>query len=254
MRINNTLFIGKVFIHLPEVPSTNVYAQQLLSKSLPIEGTVISTSNQTQGRGQIGSKWESQTNKNITLSVILYPSFLLPKEQFFLNQISSLAVTDLLAKYIENDIKVKWPNDIYIKDRKTSGILVQNTLSSHKIQSTIIGIGLNVNQESFSPDLKRATSLSIENKGTFELPKLTEELCQTLEQRYLQLKQGKKTLLQEAYLNRLYRFGEQHLFYKPDGTAFQGIIRGIDPIGKLLIEHNGQIESFQIKEIAFHDQ
>ena len=136
MRNKNTLFIGKVVIQLPKVDSTNLYAQSLVAKSKPSEGTVISTYNQRAGRGQIGRKWESEPGKNIAFSVILYPGFLAIRQQFLLNQMVSLAVLDLVAKYTEKAVKVKWPNDIYIEDGKVCGILIQNTLAGRRIQSS----------------------------------------------------------------------------------------------------------------------
>ena len=132
MRNKNTLFIGKVFQHFASLESTNQYAVDLISKSKPIEGTVISTFNQTKGRGQIGSTWESAIGKNITLSVILYPSFLPIQKQFYLNQIVALAVKDLLQAYTSKVVQVKWPNDVYIHEHKTAGILIQNSVSGKK--------------------------------------------------------------------------------------------------------------------------
>jgi BirA family biotin operon repressor/biotin-[acetyl-CoA-carboxylase] ligase len=228
-----------------------VYAQDLLSKSLPIEGTVITTFNQTAGRGQIGSKWVSEANKNISLSIILYPHFLAPKEQFILHTVSSLAVSDLITKYLEDSVKVKWPNDIYIKDRKTSGILTQNSISSAKINYSIIGIGLNVNQTDFPPNIPNPTSLKLATQKDFDLETLVSELCLCVEHRYLQLKSGQQNSLKNTYLERLYRLEEPSWFQRADGSKFYGTIKGVNPMGKLMIELNGHLEYFQIKEIRF---
>lgn len=253
MTIDNTLFVGKVLLRFPELDSTNKYAQELLSKSLPIEGTVITTPNQTYGRGQIGSKWESQAHKNISLSAIFYPTFLSPKDQFALNIVSSLAVSDLIRTFSELPVRIKWPNDIYIKDKKTSGILIQNSISGSKIHSSIIGIGINVNQNDFGQHLPFATSLARESHKQYDLDALIAALCQKLEQYYLALKQAQYDTLKEQYLNQLYRKDELHSFIDANGQLFQGIIRGIGPFGKLMIEHNGSLNYFQIKEVAFAD-
>ncbi len=251
MRIKNTLFVGKVFLDFPDLPSTNEYAQHLLAKSKPIEGTVISTFNQHAGRGQIGSSWESEPSKNISLSIIFYPHFLSASEQFALNLAFSLGVREFIAKYIEKSVKIKWPNDIYVNNRKISGILIQNTLSSSQVQHCILGIGINVNQIFFSENAPNATSFSIETTETFPLYDLIEVLCHDIEKRYLGLKNYKRAALQEEYYQHLYRYREEAFFKKRDGTVFKGAITGIDPNGKLLIQSSLEQAAFSIKEIHF---
>ena len=150
--------MGQVFEEFEMLPSTNQYAQELLSKSKPVEGTVISAQNQHAGRGQIGSSWEAAPGQNLTLSIILYPQFLAIQHQFQLNQSISLGVRDFIAKYVQKPVKIKWPNDIYVNEKKIGGILIQNTLSGSSIQSTIAGIGINVNQKHFESMLEMKTS------------------------------------------------------------------------------------------------
>ena len=158
----NTLFVGKVLVELPRLTSTNLYAQELLSKSKPSEGTVISTSDQYAGRGQIGSGWESEAHKNITLTFIFYPAFLPIRQQFQLTQAISLGVKDCIEHFVPKNVKIKWPNDIYINDKKTCGILIQNTLSGAQISSSIIGIGININQTHFQTNPPNPTSFKLE--------------------------------------------------------------------------------------------
>lgn len=251
MSIKNTLFIGKVLLHLPELPSTNSYAQDLLSKTTPIDGTVISTYNQTAGKGQIGSKWESQALKNLTLSIITYPNFLIPRQQFWLTQATALAVRDFISAFIRDDIFIKWPNDLYIKDSKTSGILTQTSISGQTIQYAVIGIGINVNQTQFSPSLTNATSLKIVTGQDYVLDDLREQLCLCFEQRYLQLRNNAFDTLQEDYFRHLYRINEIAPFESSDGQQFQGIIRGITPNGQLIVEHNDRLRVFDNKAIRF---
>ena len=142
----DTLFVGRVFHDLPEADSTNAHAQYLLSKSKPPEGTVISTPIQKAGRGQNGCAWESAPGKNITLSVIMYPVFLPVTLQFQLNQAISLAICEFVAAQLSTPIAIKWPNDIYAGDRKIGGVLIQNAISGGKCKSSVVGIGLNINQ------------------------------------------------------------------------------------------------------------
>lgn len=252
MHLKNTLFVGKVLLEFEELSSTNAYALELLAKSKPIEGTVISTFRQTAGRGQIGSAWESEPDKNISLSIILYPTFLVSREQFALNLAISLAVRDLIAKYTEKVVKIKWSNDIYVGNRKICGILIQNILNAHAIQASVIGIGININQTRFSKNVPNATSLALETGSEFALYDLLEDLCQQVEQRYLSLKNSPTgEHLRSEYLSHLYRFGELATYQRADGTIFSGVITGIDQTGKLLITHNKIIEAFEIKEVSF---
>ena len=227
--------MGKVRFHLDELESTNLYANELIAKSKPSEGTVISTFNQWGGRGQIGSKWLSQAHKNIAFSAILHPTFLPIRQQFLLNQAVSLAVTDLVAQYSTKKLQVKWPNDIYLNEKKLVGILIQGSIAKACFQSAVVGIGINVNQTNFPAELRNPTSLKLEEQRDFELEELVLNLCRCLEIRYLQLRQNKWTQIQDAYLDMLYQMGEVHQYYYPDSSSFQGKNCGVSPIGKLLI-------------------
>lgn len=251
MTIKNTLFVGKVFLDLPEISSTNAYAAELISQKKPAEGTVVSTFQQTSGRGQIGSSWESEPNQNIALSVILYPTFLPVREQFVLNLAVSLAVRDFIAKYIEKPVKVKWPNDIYVENRKIVGILIQNTIGQNALQTSIVGIGINVNQTNFH-SAPNATSFALETGKSYDLYKLIERLCLSLEQRYVKLKNSTDyQSIREAYLGHLYRFDELAHFRRADGSTFQGKIVDIADSGKLVVASDREREEFAIKEIRF---
>jgi len=248
----NTLFIGKVLLHHEELPSTNTYAQELLAKSKPIEGTVISTFRQPQGRGQVGSKWESEPDKNLTLSLILYPDFLPPRQNFALNKAIALAVRHFIAALIpDQPIWVKWPNDIYVGTRKICGILIQNSLSRNTISSSIIGVGVNVNQTIFSKDIPNPSSLQLENGKEYDLSSLIPLLCQHLEAMYLRLKAGQFANLDAEYLQYLYRLQESTLFQRRNGDVFWGKICGVSASGQLLIRHEeGEEEAFDLKEVS----
>jgi BirA family biotin operon repressor/biotin-[acetyl-CoA-carboxylase] ligase len=240
-------------MELPEVDSTNSFAQALLSKSKPAEGTVISTCCQTAGRGQIGSHWESEPDKNISLSVIFYPDFLEAKEQFQLNQCISLAVFDLVKNCLPyHPVSIKWPNDVYVGSRKIAGILIQNSLINTQIRSTVAGIGININQATFRTNPPNPTSLLLETGQEHPLHDLVPQLCELLEARYLQLRAGKIVPLQQDYLRQLYRFGQSAYYVRSDGETFQGTIVGIDETGRLKVQVGSEIECFDLKEIRFH--
>ena len=249
----NTLFIGKTIHHFEELSSTNAHALELLSKSKPSEGTVISASNQLEGRGQHGSIWETAANQNITLSVILYPTFLLPKHQFWLSQAVALAVHDFVSAVLPHKkIYIKWPNDIYVEDKKIAGILIQNSINNAGIISSVIGIGLNVLQSKFNFQGKRQpTSLLLEDEKTRQLKQLKQQLYHSLESRYLQLKANKIHQLQTDYMNVLYKYQEPHLYELANGQQFTGVIKGIAPNGELVIKSATEVLSLGIKEITF---
>jgi BirA family biotin operon repressor/biotin-[acetyl-CoA-carboxylase] ligase len=247
----NTLFVGKVLHRFSALPSTNDYAAKILISEQLAEGTVIMANHQTAGRGQMGNSWETEAGQNLTLSVIFHPRFLLARKQFGFNQTISLAVRDTIAEFSEKLVKVKWPNDILIGKRKTCGILIQNTLAGVNIQSSIVGIGINVNQRRFATELTKASSLALELGRPVDLEDLMESLFHHLEARYLQLKQGGLEGIQTSYLTHLFQIGEQREYAYADGQTFLGTIIGVDPSGKLRVETQKGIELFAIKEIIF---
>jgi BirA family transcriptional regulator, biotin operon repressor / biotin---[acetyl-CoA-carboxylase] ligase len=247
--INNTLFIGKVFHYLEAGTSTNDIAQNLLLEGTNTEGVVVCTFNQTAGRGQYGNTWISEPNSNIAISIILKPHFLPIQEQFYLNKAIALAVSDVIAQNTEG-VTIKWANDIFIYDKKTSGILIQNTLSRNAIDTSIIGIGINVNQQQFE-NLPHATSLRCATGKKYDLWTIVENLCQAVEQRYLQLKNRKYADIDAAYLAKFYRYGEDALYQYPNGTYFQGRIVGVSETGKLMIDSKAGLEYFDIKAVKF---
>jgi BirA family biotin operon repressor/biotin-[acetyl-CoA-carboxylase] ligase len=243
----NTLFVGKNLIYVPICHSTNTLAAELGNKTPLPEGTLVITDNQQKGRGQRGNGWEAEPHKNFTLSVLLKPTFLAIANQFFLNQCISLAITDFINSVLNKESKIKWPNDIFIGDKKVGGILIENSLSGESIQQSIVGIGLNVNQQLFNNN--NATSLSIISKNEFSLSRILEGLLTSIEARYLQLKRADFTALQSDYLQLLYRINEIHRF-RDSENEFEGTITGIDERGRLKISAKTE-RLFDIKEVKF---
>ena len=248
----STLFVGQNLIKLKEVDSTNNFLKELLSKSEPLpEGTVIMADNQFAGRGQLESVWRTQTGKNISTSIYIKPSFLPLNKHFYLNMAVSLAVSDTLSYFIPSGIKVKWPNDMYYYDKKLGGILIENALTGSEIKSSVIGIGLNINQKHFSADISlKATSVIQILHKEVQLEVIMEKLFAFMEKYYLILKTGKYSILHKSYLERLYNF-EMSGFYKQDGEVFEGTIIGIEENGRLMMNVNGTQRSFNFKEIEF---
>ena len=244
-----TLFIGKNTVYLPSCHSTNDVAAEKIQNETIFDGTVVITSDQTAGRGQRGNSWEALPGQNITMSVILKPDFLSAASQFNLNIAVSLGVHLFLSKYVPEGLTIKWPNDVYVGNRKIVGMLIENSLSGTRITHSIAGIGVNINQLNFSNP--RITSLRLATqKDEFDLETLVAELCACLEKYYLQLKNGHIAEQKKQYLHNLYRFEETHYFISK-GERFAGKIVDIAPNGALMIEVNGEVKSFDFKEVAF---
>lgn len=239
-----TLFLGKKVVFLPSCHSSNELASDMLKKSNPPEGTIIITNEQTKGKGQRGNTWETEPNKNLTFSIILKPSFLLASRQFDLSMMVSLGITDYLNQLGEG-FKVKWPNDIYHEEKKLAGILIQNTIKKHSIDSVVVGIGLNVNQTLF--EVSKASSLTNILGSTYELQEVLEGICHGIESRYLHLKSGKS--LKQDYLTKMLGFQASRRFKSIH--TFQGNIIDIDKDGRLVIKHNDGITAFNFKEVEF---
>ena len=242
----NTLFIGKPLIYLPTCHSTNDMAGEMLHQPLH-EGSVIITSHQQAGKGQRGNSWEAEPDKNLTFSLILKPHVLSISQQFFLNIIISLAVHEVLTKHLGNRVKIKWPNDIFFKDFKVGGILIQNFIKKMGIDTSIIGIGLNVNQTAFIE--KRAISMNLILDKELDLQRILNELFMSIEHEYLLLKASQFENLKMEYLSRLYWINEEHIFR--DSDLFKGRITGIDELGRLQVETAGGTKAFNFKEIEF---
>jgi BirA family transcriptional regulator, biotin operon repressor / biotin---[acetyl-CoA-carboxylase] ligase len=243
----NTLFMGKNLVFVPECHSTNTLAHDLTSSSL-LDGTVVITSNQTAGRGQRGNTWSVEPGMNLTFSLVVKPSFLTVNNQFFLNVFTSLAIHDLLRDKLNAIVRIKWPNDLLAGDRKLCGILIENQIQGQQVSKSVIGIGLNVNQQHFS--FPGATSMAAEEGVLFELNTVFELLLIHLEQRYLQLREGRLPELKAEYLKHLYRLNEEH-FFSTASNRFSGRITGIDESGKLVIESDGKMKTFGFQEIKF---
>ncbi len=243
-----TLFLGKEVIYMPSCHSTNDIALQMLKKPDIREGAVIIAGHQTSGRGQRGNNWKSDPNSNLTLSIILKPNFLQASDQFYLNMVASLAVQRTIKGCVDGqDVKVKWPNDVLLREKKVAGILIENTLQKNSIQWAVLGIGLNVNQKSFS--LEKATSMSQNVNKLFDLSILFEKLIESIEYYYLRLKSGKREELREEYLQYLFGF-QQFRNYRTE-YVFSGKIIDVAETGRLIMETTKGVQSFDFKEVEF---
>jgi BirA family transcriptional regulator, biotin operon repressor / biotin---[acetyl-CoA-carboxylase] ligase len=258
MRLN-TLFIGHPVKMLEQVNSTNTFALDLIRESAPAEGYVVWAKNQLAGRGQRGSKWASEPGTNLTFSVVLCPHFLSINEQFQLTKSVALAIAGFVSHCLEDssDVKIKWPNDIYVKNCKIAGILIENVLEQSLIKYSVTGIGLNVNQLVFDPSLPNPISLKALTGKEFNPDDCLKQLCSFIEKYYLDLRAGNYKQLDEAYHNLLYRRGIEGSF-KLNGELIKGEIEGVNAMGHLILKRknnrtasNEATEVTDIKQLVF---
>lgn len=245
--------IGNEIIRLKEVDSTNRYFMDWLNREKPAEGTLVIADNQTAGRGVDGARWESQHSRNLTFSFVLYPEFLAIDAQFYLNKMISLGLADSMEALLKGHrgIRIKWPNDIYIDDRKVAGTLVQNGVKGSRFEFVVVGIGLNVNQMDFPGDAGNPVSLQAVAGYPFDLDSVLGIVLERIERRYEQLKQGQRKLFDEDYLRLLYRI-QQLSDYIYKEKQVKARITGVDRYGRLILEIPGEkIIECDLKEIKF---
>jgi BirA family biotin operon repressor/biotin-[acetyl-CoA-carboxylase] ligase len=245
------LFVGQNLITIKQVASTNDFLKNSLSNSKPLpEGTVIMAESQTAGRGQQQNRWHSQAGKNLTFSLLLNPVFLPVSQQFDLTRAVSLGIIDALEPILGSQLKIKWPNDIYYDDKKLGGILIENLLQGNQIKNSVIGIGLNINQESFPLDVANAVSLKQILHKDYELKSLLSEICKNIEAACLNIKAGRFEFVRKAYMERLYRLNEDTMF-RANGLAFKGRIKGVRETGLLVVSNGPDEIDYNLKEIEF---
>ena len=244
------MIIGSSLRHYEKVSSTNTVAAALLRESNPPEGTVITASFQESGRGQAGNSWESEPGSNLLMSIILYPDMVKPAEQFVISQMVSLAVRDLVALHTAES-RIKWPNDIYVRDDKIAGILIENTIMGDTLGSTVAGIGLNVNQTVFRSGAPNPVSLAAVTGSKQNLKALTGKLVSLLDKRYSMLIRGETATLGKDYHEVLYRSGEWHRYADNKGE-FEGMIEHVRPDGMLvMLRKEGKRVMYAFKEIDY---
>lgn len=218
------------------------------------EGDVVWAERQTAGRGQRGHRWHSAGGENVTFTLVLEPRFLPVDRQFLLSEAVTLGIVDCLA---ENGIaaSIKWTNDIYVGDRKITGMLIEHKLGDGVITRTLAGIGVNVNQTEFDPSLPNPVSMALAAGLQFDRRPLLERLVECIMTRYGAVRAGGEALeaLQRDYHRHLYRLGEEHWYGRPDGSRFRGTIRGVEPTGALLVEDaaTGEVRGYLFREIEF---
>lgn len=239
------------YIHLEETESTNNYIKnELLAESKEDDIIIVSTDHQTAGKGQRGNNWESEKGKNLTFSILFHPTDIEANQQFIISQFTSLAIKDTLSQYTK-DISIKWPNDIYWKNKKICGILIENSLIDTTIASSIIGIGLNINQTEFTNKVPNPISLKQITGNDYDLDKVLHEIIDRISLYYNKIDKNGSEDIAKRYKNSLFRYEGYHTYN--DGTHnFMARIKDIEPSGLLVLEmEDGSVHKYAFKEIKY---
>ena len=248
---------------LEETTSTNLYLKDLSQVEKLSEGFTVHAEFQKSGKGCGANRWESQKGKNVLFSSIFYPEFIPVPQQFILSEITALSILDALKEEAERSgnsdvisrFSVKWPNDIYWEDKKIAGILVENTILGNLINETIIGVGVNINQASFSEEIPNPVSLtqilgrSIEKRAVFI------SILHKLHIHYLRIMKNDYLTIHQDYMSNLYRKSGLHLYHSKNDGYFKAYTKSIDSMGTLLLEtESGEEKSFLFKEVTFEEE
>ena len=240
-------------ICIEKTDSTNNYLADLCDKGVVQEFTTVCANFQTAGKGQRGNSWESEAGKNLLFSFVTYPAFVKARDQFVLSEIIALSVKEALDCHI-SDVSVKWPNDIYWKDKKICGMLIENVLGDGGVARCIAGIGLNINQRAFFSDAPNPVSLAQITGKEEDLQAVLKDIMLFVAQYYEGLKLHTEVMtnyLTERYNQSLYRREGIYPFRDAQG-AFEASILRVDPDGRLfLLDTEGKERSYLFKEVQF---
>jgi BirA family biotin operon repressor/biotin-[acetyl-CoA-carboxylase] ligase len=225
--------IGQPFTILSSVDSTNNYAMGQVQAGLARHGAAWFAHEQTAGKGQRNKRWLTDPSENILLSVVLQPFSLNVSGQFLLSASIALATYDFYKNYAGDESAIKWPNDLYWRDRKAGGILIENNFRGNDWQFAVAGMGININQTQFDAALPNPVSLKQITGKDFNVIQLARELCSRLEERFQQLLNAGTESVLKNYEAVMYK-REQMVKLRKDGRVFETVVRGVSPTGKLI--------------------
>lgn len=237
-------------IYIPQTISTNVSLAEICSKGITENLTSVYSSFQTDGRGQRGNKWESEDGKNLLFSFVIFPKELPARKHFILLQITALALFDTLSEYTEG-ISIKWPNDIYWKDKKICGTLIENDLSGMNIERSISGTGVNLNQKIFRSDAPNPVSLSLITEQEYDIETVLHKIMTYASGYYRMYENGENETIRKKYFDAIYRKDGFHTYKDGNGT-FEAVIKNIEEDGRLVLkDRDGNVKKYLFKEVAY---
>lgn len=249
MSQNSAYSLGNHVLHLGTVTSTNDLARQLLEEQIIHHGTFIRADMQSKGRGQEHNVWESDKGANLLCSLVLIPDGMKVDRQVHLNISMCLAVRDMVQECCPtHSVCIKWPNDVYVDDHKIAGILIENALQGTSLKHAIVGMGININQQIFR--YAKACSLLTVTQQFFDIEDCSKLLLGHLKYRYDQWINLQGETLWNDYHQYLYRKNIASTF-EIAGTITEGVVRGIDESGRLLLQVGTDVKVMNVKEITW---
>ena len=246
--------IGLPFLELQSVDSTNNYARGQIHAGLAQHGMAFFAHDQVAGKGQRGKVWATEKEANIIISLLVKPKPMQLAQQFQLSACMAVAVHDFFTKYAGEDTKIKWPNDLYWQDRKAGGMLIESVVGSRESgvgswEWSIIGIGININQAFFHPEIKNPVSLKQITGKSFDPVELAKELCAVFDNRFTELIEDGFGNIYNTYLTHLYK-RKATVKLKKGSKVFEAMIEAVSPTGKLITLHAIQ-EEFDFGEVEW---
>ena len=236
-------------IKLNATDSTNSYLKDLCGTVSVKDFTVVVSESQINGRGQMGSSWQSESGKNLTCSVFKRIKHLNLEDNFYLSMVVSLAIINTLNYFKIPKLKIKWPNDILSEQKKICGILIENVIKNNQFEASILGIGLNVNQLVFD-NLPKATSMQQITGIVYDLDEVLHHLLNALAHYFKLMNDGNKKVIKNRYLELLFKRDKPSTFKDVNGQMFTGIIQGISPSGQLkVLLEDDIVQLFNFKEV-----
>ena len=236
-------------ISLEETVSTNRYAREL-PEDESLELTLVTAEFQTAGRGAGTNKWESERGQNLLFSIIAFPQQLPTNQMFALSEVTALAICDTLSSYAEG-FQIKWPNDIYLGDKKAVGMLIENDLHGKQVRRSVIGVGVNINQTEFFSDAPNPVSLAQILGHEEDRNQVLDYIMKRFVYYYGIMEGEHYGELHQLYMQHLYR-KDAFYSYSDEGGIFRARIRDVEPTGHLVLEdENGKLRRYDFKEVRF---
>lgn len=238
-------------IDLNEVDSTNNYIKNLISSGVSLPGfTLVVAQQQTAGRGMRGNSWKTEPEKNVLFSLLCHPDFLMASRQFLMSEIIALSICRACAEYTDN-VRIKWPNDIYCDDEKVCGILIECDLSGKYVSNCILGCGVNVNQAEFESDIPHPTSLMLKSGKVIDREEVLALIIKHFCKYYIMAENGDWDAIDKEYFSSLYRGVGIHRFEDESGV-FNAAIERVEPSGHMLLrDEAGLLRRYEFKEVKF---
>ncbi|WP_066221089.1 biotin--[acetyl-CoA-carboxylase] ligase [Formosa haliotis] len=237
-------------IKLDAIDSTNTFLKQLSTCELLEDYTVVVAKEQTMGRGQIGTVWESEPAKNLMFSVFKHVTFVPIEKQFYISMVTAIAIFKALKKLMLPKVQIKWPNDILSANKKICGVLIENIVKQGGLRDSILGIGVNVNQTNFN-GLPRASSIVNKMGRIFHLDEVLHHILMELKECFAWLEREQYDKIKSEYESALFKKNKPSTFLDAEGHMFAGFIIGVTDFGNLKVLLEDQIiKEFELKEVT----